>query len=143
MIEEELVARRNCDLRGIHLFWNMIDKRERKETYEPWNKVMRASRLHLLETRIPDTKRCEGHPQGPAEESPARLIESYRRVPCLSESVVLDIDEVVYERMDGLVQAIGREDVTTGSFVSRVISEHLERHADMIRIIEEQGQKRQ
>lgn len=85
----------------------------------------------------------EGDPQGPAEESPARLIESYRRVPCLSESVVLDIDEVVYERMDGLVQAIGREDVTTGSFVSRVISEHLERHADMIRIIEEQGQKRQ
>jgi hypothetical protein len=57
--------------------------------------------------------------------------------------VVLDIDEVVYERMDGLVQAIGREDVTTGSFVSRVISEHLEKHADMIRIIEEQGQKRQ
>lgn len=57
VIEEELVARRNCDLRGIHLFWNMIDKRERKETYESWNKVMRASRLHLLETRIPDTKR--------------------------------------------------------------------------------------
>ncbi len=82
-------------------------------------------------------------PKSRAEESPARLIESYRRVPCLSESVVLDIDEVVYERMDGLVQAIGREDVTTGSFVSRVISEHLERHADMIRIIEEQGQKRQ
>ena len=55
--EEELVARRNCDLRGIHLFWNMIDKRERKETYESWNKVMRASKLHLLETCIPDTKR--------------------------------------------------------------------------------------
>ena len=86
---------------------------------------------------------CEGHPKEPAKESPARLIESYRRVPCLSESVVLDIDEVVYERMTELVQAIGREDVTMGSFVSRVISEHLERHADMIRKIEEQGQKRQ
>ena len=36
---------------------NMIDKRERKETYESWNKVMRASKLHLLETCIPDTKR--------------------------------------------------------------------------------------
>lgn len=86
---------------------------------------------------------CEGHPQEPAGESLARLIESYRRVPCLSKSVVLDIDEVVYERMDGLVQAIGREDVTMGSFVNRVISEHLERHADMIRKIEGQGQKRQ
>lgn len=86
---------------------------------------------------------CEGHSQEPAGESPARLIESYRRVPCLSESVVLDIDEMVYERMAGLVQVIGREDVTMGSFVSRVISEHLERHADMIQKIEEQGQKRQ
>ena len=57
VVEEELVARRNCDLRGIHLFWNMIDQRERKETYESWNKVMRASKLHLLETCIPDTKR--------------------------------------------------------------------------------------
>ena len=35
----------------------MIDKRERKETYESWNKVMQASKLHLLQTRIPDTKR--------------------------------------------------------------------------------------
>lgn len=57
VIEEELVARQNCALKGIHLFWNMIDKRERKETYESWNKVMQASSLHLMETRIPDTKR--------------------------------------------------------------------------------------
>lgn len=57
VIGEELVARRNCDLEGIHLFWNMIDRRERKEAYEAWDKVMRASDLHLLETRIPDTKR--------------------------------------------------------------------------------------
>lgn len=57
VIEEELVSRCNCDLKGIHLFWNMIDRRERKETYESWNKVMQASSLHLLNTRIPDTKR--------------------------------------------------------------------------------------
>lgn len=85
----------------------------------------------------------EEHPEEVTEESLARLIESYRRAPYPSETTILDIDEVVYERMAGLVQAIGREDVTTGSFVSRVIFEHLERHADMIRTIEEQGPKRQ
>ena len=83
------------------------------------------------------------HPEEMAEESLTRLIESYRRASYPSETTILDIDEVVYERMTGLVQAIGREDVTTGSFVSRVIFEHLERHTDLIRKIEEQDPKRQ
>ena len=83
------------------------------------------------------------HPEEVTTESQARLIESYRRTPYPSETIVLDIDEVVYERMSGLVQAIGREDVTTSSFVCRVIFEHLERYADMIRKIEKQGSKRQ
>lgn len=91
----------------------------------------------------PKKPACERHFKDVTEESPERLIESYRCAPCPSETMVLDIDEVVHERMVGLVQAIGREDVTTGSFVSRVILEHMERHADMIRKIEEQGPKRQ
>ena len=37
---EELIARGNCPLKGVHLFWNMIDKRERKDAYEAWNKVI-------------------------------------------------------------------------------------------------------
>lgn len=57
VIEEELVSRHNCNLNGVHLFWNMIDRRERKETYEAWTQVIREANLRLLDTRIPDTKR--------------------------------------------------------------------------------------
>ena len=85
----------------------------------------------------------EGHSKEMTEESPERLIESCRCAPCPSETTVLDIDKVIYERMVGLVQAIGCEDVTTDSFVSRAILEHLERNANMNRKIEEQGPKRQ
>lgn len=57
VIEEELVSRHNCNLNGVHLFWNMIDRRERKETYEIWTQVIREANLRLLDTRIPDSKR--------------------------------------------------------------------------------------
>lgn len=85
----------------------------------------------------------EGHSKEVTEESPERLIESYRCAPCPSEITIMDIDEMVYERMAGLVRAIGREDVTIGSFVSRVVLEYLESHAGTIRKIEEQGPERQ
>lgn len=57
VVEEELIAKHNCNLKGVHLFWNMIDKRERKEVYESWNRVIRKANLKLLDSRIPDTKR--------------------------------------------------------------------------------------
>lgn len=57
VVGEELVARHNCNLKEVCLFWNMIDRRERKETYEMWNKVMRKADMKLLDTCIPNTKR--------------------------------------------------------------------------------------
>ena len=57
VIEEELVSCHNCNLNGVHLFWNMIDRRERKETYQAWTQVIREANLRLLDTRIPDKKR--------------------------------------------------------------------------------------
>lgn len=57
VVGEELVARHNCNLKGVYLFWNMIDRRERKETCQAWDTVMRKADMKLLDTRIPDTKR--------------------------------------------------------------------------------------
>lgn len=34
VLEDELISKHNCNLKGVHFFWNMIDKRERKEVYE-------------------------------------------------------------------------------------------------------------
>ena len=33
-LEEELIAKGNCNLKGIRLFWNMVDRRGRKDLYE-------------------------------------------------------------------------------------------------------------
>ena len=111
-----------------------------KENRSTREKTENANAVSYTVTMKPIRKE---HPEEMAEESLTRLIESYRRAPYPSEITILDIDEVVYERMTRLVQAIGREDVMTGSFVSRVIFEHLEKHADLIRKIEEQDPKRQ
>lgn len=56
-LQEELVAKQNCDLKGIYLFWNMINKRERDEVYRQWDRVIREDKLHLMETRIPASTR--------------------------------------------------------------------------------------
>lgn len=34
VLEDELISKHNCNLKGVYFFWNMIDKRERKEVYE-------------------------------------------------------------------------------------------------------------
>lgn len=34
VLEDELISKHNCNLKGVHFFWNMMDKRERKEVYE-------------------------------------------------------------------------------------------------------------
>lgn len=57
VIREELVSHEDYPLKGIHLFWNMIDKREDKGTFEAWNKTICDSKLHLMTTCVPETKR--------------------------------------------------------------------------------------
>lgn len=57
VLEEELIARKNCNLKGIRLFWNMVDKRSRKDAYDAWNLVIHKMGLRLLASRIPNTLR--------------------------------------------------------------------------------------
>lgn len=51
VIEEEPVSRHNCNLNGVHLFWYMIDHRERKKTYQAWTRVIREANLRLPDNR--------------------------------------------------------------------------------------------
>lgn len=55
--ETELIRKKNCNLKGIYLFWNMIDVRERKEVYTRWNAVISEMRLNLLKTHLSDLSR--------------------------------------------------------------------------------------
>lgn len=47
----------NTNIRGMYLFWNMVDKREKSELYENYEKIIRELNLHLMTTSIPDAKR--------------------------------------------------------------------------------------
>ena len=56
-LEEELIAKGNCNLKGIRLFWNMVDRRGRKNLYDAWNRVIHRMGLRLLSSHIPNTLR--------------------------------------------------------------------------------------
>ncbi len=56
-LEEELVARKNCNLKGTWLFWNMVDRRGRKDLYDAWNRVIDKMGLRLLSSHIPNPLR--------------------------------------------------------------------------------------
>ena len=55
VLEEELIAKGNCNLKGIRLFWNMVDRRGRKNLYDAWNRVIHRMGLRLLSSHIPNT----------------------------------------------------------------------------------------
>ncbi len=52
-----LVGREGCNIKSVHLFWNMVDRRERTDLYDLYNKSLRDMGLLVLDTYIPDTKR--------------------------------------------------------------------------------------
>ncbi len=39
---------KNCNLKGTWLFWNMVDRRGRKDLYDAWNRVIDKMGLRLL-----------------------------------------------------------------------------------------------
>ena len=57
LLEEELIAKGKCNLKGIRLFWNMVDRRGRKNLYDAWNRVIHRMGLRLLSSHIPNTLR--------------------------------------------------------------------------------------
>ena len=89
VLEEELIAKGNCNLKGIRLFWNMVDRRGRKDLYDAWNRVIHRMGLRLLSSHIPNTLRynreadpvCKGvfrstlFPPDPRQEKGSGLLE--------------------------------------------------------------------
>ena len=57
VLEEELIAKGNCNLKGIRRFWNMVDRRGRKDLYDAWNRVIHRMGLRRLSSHIPNTLR--------------------------------------------------------------------------------------
>lgn len=56
-INENLVTTGRSDIKGLFLFWNMVDGREKSELYKIYEKVIDELGLTVLKTFIPDSKR--------------------------------------------------------------------------------------
>ena len=56
-INNLLVHNEEFNLKGLYLFWNQVDKRERTDLYEVYEKTISDLELNLMTTYIPDTKR--------------------------------------------------------------------------------------
>ena len=53
MLGKETTSR----LKGLYLFWNLVDRRETSGLYRKYEQVVAEMGLPMLQTRIPDTKR--------------------------------------------------------------------------------------
>lgn len=56
-INENLITTGRSDIKGLYLFWNMVDGREKSELYKIYEKVIDELGLTVLKTFIPDSKR--------------------------------------------------------------------------------------
>lgn len=57
VLQRMMLGRETSRLKGIYLFWNLVDRREKSELYGRYEKVIAEMGLPMLRTRIPDTKR--------------------------------------------------------------------------------------
>ena len=53
MIAESLVCNERLPMQGVHLFWSMVDRRERTALYDQYEQVLRTFRLPVMQTHVP------------------------------------------------------------------------------------------
>ncbi|MFR9592577.1 MAG: ParA family protein [Rikenellaceae bacterium] len=56
-VKQMLVDNPDYTVKDIHLFWNMVDERERTHLYDLYNESIAEIGLHIMTTTLPDTKR--------------------------------------------------------------------------------------
>ncbi len=56
-LNENLISIGKSSIKGMYLFWTMVDGREKTPLYDAYNDAIGELGLSLLNTRIPDTKR--------------------------------------------------------------------------------------
>lgn len=66
IINDTLITTGKSNIKGIRLLWNMVDKREKTDLYDIYDKVIAGMGLEVLNTCLPDSKRFrkEGSEEG-------------------------------------------------------------------------------
>ena len=62
MFNDNLVTTGLAKTKGISLFWTMVDGREKTELYDLYGKLFSENNFHVLDTRLPDSKRFRREP---------------------------------------------------------------------------------
>lgn len=57
VIKDHMIGKQGADIKGLYMFWNMVDGREKSELYEVYEGVIGELGLPVLKTFLPDTKR--------------------------------------------------------------------------------------
>lgn len=80
----------NKYVQGMHLFWNMVDRREKSELYASYETIINELNLSLMKTSIPDTKRFRKELATEAENRPIFRSTIFPPDKRLSKSAYLD-----------------------------------------------------
>ncbi len=56
-INERIVTVGRSDIKGIYVFWNIVDGREKSDLYKVYETIIEGLSLTLLKTYLPDSKR--------------------------------------------------------------------------------------
>ena len=57
LFHENLITTGIAKTKGLHLFWTMVDGREKSELYDLYQQIIDGMNISMLETRLPDSKR--------------------------------------------------------------------------------------
>ena len=57
MFRDRLMTTGQAKTKGLHLFWTMVDGREKSELYDLYQQIISGMNIPMLETRLPDSKR--------------------------------------------------------------------------------------
>jgi cellulose biosynthesis protein BcsQ len=57
MLNDNLITTNKGNIKGLYLFWNMVDGREKTSLYEAYEKAISELGLPIMKTLLPDSKR--------------------------------------------------------------------------------------
>ena len=96
-VDDHLVRNSDVQTAGVHLFWTMIDRRERTPLYDLYDKALEKLGLHRMETHIPYRSRFSKElsaEEGPVFRSTILLPEKSFIRECCLDSLTREIVEL-------------------------------------------------
>lgn len=57
VVNEMLIKQGKTEIRGLHLFWNLVDGREKTDLYSVYEKIINELDLSIMKTFLSDSKR--------------------------------------------------------------------------------------